>query len=183
MGQKRSTGPSIHLSIYCLLLGYAAMWVVTKSHIHIKISICSEDAVFLVLAPCSLAIALMMEEVSISETSVNFYQTTRHNNQEDSHLHIRRRENLKPHFCVLCCKDLTTSCIQETRQIILGMEFPHRTEFYILLFLLAAWWGIFSSLEPWCQASCQNRVRESKVSFQVEIGMITCAPWPPAAHI
>jgi hypothetical protein len=40
-------------------------------------------------------IALMMEAVSTSETLVNFYQTTRRNNPEDSHLHTRRRENLK----------------------------------------------------------------------------------------
>jgi hypothetical protein len=31
-------------------------------------------------------IALMMEAASTSETSVNFYQTTRRNNPEDSHL-------------------------------------------------------------------------------------------------
>jgi hypothetical protein len=30
-----------------------------------------------------------------SETSVKFYQTTGRNNPEDSHLHTRRRENLK----------------------------------------------------------------------------------------
>jgi hypothetical protein len=30
--------------------------------------------------------ALMMEAVSTSETSVNFYKTTRCNNPEDSHL-------------------------------------------------------------------------------------------------
>jgi hypothetical protein len=55
------------------------------------------------VAPCSLVeiyrsfrlIALMMEAVSTSETSVNFYQTTGRNAPEDSHLHIRRRENLK----------------------------------------------------------------------------------------
>jgi hypothetical protein len=40
-------------------------------------------------------IALMMEAASTSETSANFYQTTRHYNPEDSHLHTRRRENLK----------------------------------------------------------------------------------------
>jgi hypothetical protein len=40
---------------------------------------------------------LMMEAASTSETSVNFYQTTRRNNPEDSHLHTRRRENLKSH--------------------------------------------------------------------------------------
>jgi hypothetical protein len=53
-------------------------------------------AVFWVVAPCR-AIALMMEAASTSETSVNFYQTTRRNNSEYSHLHTRRRENLKSH--------------------------------------------------------------------------------------
>jgi hypothetical protein len=38
-----------------------------------------------------------MEAVKTSETSVNFYQPTRRNNPEDSHLHTRRRENLKSH--------------------------------------------------------------------------------------
>jgi hypothetical protein len=32
------------------------------------------------------------------ETSVYFYQTTQRNSLEDSHLNIRRRENLKSHF-------------------------------------------------------------------------------------
>jgi hypothetical protein len=32
-------------------------------------------------------IALMMEAANTSEMTVNFYQTTRHNNPEDSHLH------------------------------------------------------------------------------------------------
>jgi hypothetical protein len=45
-----------------------------------------------------LLIALMMEAASTSETSVNFYQTARRNNPEDSHLHTRRRENLKSRF-------------------------------------------------------------------------------------
>jgi hypothetical protein len=40
-------------------------------------------------------IALMMEAARTSETSVNFYHTTRRNIPEDSHLHTRRRENLK----------------------------------------------------------------------------------------
>jgi hypothetical protein len=61
-------------------------------------------AVFWVVAPCSLVeiyrrfrgayIALMMEAASTSESSVNFYRTTRRNNQEDSNLHTRHRENL-----------------------------------------------------------------------------------------
>jgi hypothetical protein len=41
-------------------------------------------------------IALMMEAARTSETLVNSsYQTTRRYNPEDSHLHTRRRENLK----------------------------------------------------------------------------------------
>jgi hypothetical protein len=50
-----------------------------------------------------MAIALMMVSVSTSDTSVNFYKTTRRNNPEDSHLHTRRRENLKSHItaCLL----------------------------------------------------------------------------------
>jgi hypothetical protein len=42
-------------------------------------------------------IALMMEAASASKTPVNFYQTTRRNIPEDSHLHTRSRENLKSH--------------------------------------------------------------------------------------
>jgi hypothetical protein len=42
-------------------------------------------------------IALLMEAAGTSETSINFYQTTRRNNLEDSHLHTRRHENLKSH--------------------------------------------------------------------------------------
>jgi hypothetical protein len=68
-------------------------------------------AVFWVVAPCSLVetyrrfrgacclhnqeIDLKIEAASTSETSINFYQTTLRNNPEDSHLHTRRRENLK----------------------------------------------------------------------------------------
>jgi hypothetical protein len=42
-----------------------------------------------------LNIALMMEAEIASETLVNFYQTTRRYNPEDSHLHTHRREKLK----------------------------------------------------------------------------------------
>jgi hypothetical protein len=41
---------------------------------------------WVVTATIIRAIALMMEAASTSETSVNFYQTTRRNNPEDSHL-------------------------------------------------------------------------------------------------
>jgi hypothetical protein len=42
-----------------------------------------------------------MEAASTFEMSVNFYQTTRPNNPEDSHLHTRRRENLKSNIKLL----------------------------------------------------------------------------------
>jgi hypothetical protein len=47
-------------------------------------------------------IALMMEAAKTSETLVNFYQTTRRYNPEDSHLHTHRRENLKSYLCNMC---------------------------------------------------------------------------------
>jgi hypothetical protein len=40
---------------------------------------------------------MMMEIVISSETLVNLYQTARYI-PEDSHLHTRRRENLKSHL-------------------------------------------------------------------------------------
>jgi hypothetical protein len=50
----------------------------------------------------SIIRALLREAVKTSKTSVNFYQTTRRNIPEDSHLHTRRREKLKSHhFTVL----------------------------------------------------------------------------------
>jgi hypothetical protein len=36
----------------------------------------------------TLLIALMMAAASTSETSVNFYQATRRNNPENSHMHV-----------------------------------------------------------------------------------------------
>jgi hypothetical protein len=44
------------------------------------------------------AIALMLEALSTSETSVNFYEIARRNITEDCHLHTLRRENLKSHL-------------------------------------------------------------------------------------
>jgi hypothetical protein len=48
-------------------------------------------------ASITTAIDLKMETASTSETSVNFYLTTRRKDPEDNHLHNRRCENLKSH--------------------------------------------------------------------------------------
>jgi hypothetical protein len=52
---------------------------------------------FQIIVTFKLMIVLMVEVAITSETSVNFYQTTRRNNPEDSHLHTRRHENQKSH--------------------------------------------------------------------------------------
>jgi hypothetical protein len=43
------------------------------------------------------SIVLIMKAVSISEASVDFYQTIRRNIPENGHFHTRRRENPKSH--------------------------------------------------------------------------------------
>jgi hypothetical protein len=55
-----------------------------------------------------MAIALMMEAARTSETLVNFYQTTRRYNPEDSHLPTHRHENLKFYFTESLKTDLFT---------------------------------------------------------------------------
>jgi sorbitol-specific phosphotransferase system component IIA len=42
-------------------------------------------------------IGLKIQTVSTTEMQINFYQTTRRNIPEDSHIHTRGRENLKSH--------------------------------------------------------------------------------------
>jgi hypothetical protein len=56
-------------------------------------------------------VVMMVEAVSTSETSVNFYQTKWRNNPEDSHLHTRRRENPKSHIVNLYV-DATPHCVR-----------------------------------------------------------------------
>jgi hypothetical protein len=57
----------------------------------------------------------MMEAASTSETSVNFYQTTRRNNPENSHLQTRHSENLK-----------SQSDSNNTDRFIVYLEIPHQ---------------------------------------------------------
>jgi hypothetical protein len=67
----------------------------------------------------SSLIALTMEAARIFETSVNFYETTRRSIPQDSHLHTRRRENLKSHqvlnsLCSLDLGDRTNRILEKT---------------------------------------------------------------------
>jgi hypothetical protein len=64
-----------------------------KKKRHKKVSLNLKMAVFLVVA-----IALMMEAARSYETLVNFCQTTRCYNSEDSHLRTNRSENLKSYY-------------------------------------------------------------------------------------
>jgi hypothetical protein len=65
---------------------------------------------FIVTSINRAIIALMMEAVSHSETSANFYQTTWRNIPEECHLHNRRCEDLKCHHVdyVLDCNAVWT---------------------------------------------------------------------------
>jgi hypothetical protein len=54
-------------------------------------------AVFWVVAPCSLAIALMMTAASTSEAMVNFYHATRRTTQKTAIFILGRCEKLKSH--------------------------------------------------------------------------------------
>jgi hypothetical protein len=60
----------------------------TKRYCHHTTRSISQFVRFQVLTAASIfrAITLMMKAAGTSETSVNFYQTTRRNNPEDSHL-------------------------------------------------------------------------------------------------
>jgi hypothetical protein len=63
-------------------------------------------------------IAATTEAVTTSETLVNSYESTRLNIPEDSHLHIRRRENLKSHMLrhtfKLLQEEIITPCCKKS---------------------------------------------------------------------
>jgi hypothetical protein len=58
----------------------------TKMPVFWVIALCSLVEIYRLFRGTCCVIALMMESASISETSVNFYQTTRRYNPDDSHL-------------------------------------------------------------------------------------------------
>jgi hypothetical protein len=91
--------------------GFAA--VNNEPQVKINIRLCSliglattgvlQDGCLLECSVQSGITRTMMEAVSTSKTSLNFYQTTRRSIPEDSHLHTRRCKNLKSHQQVCFC--------------------------------------------------------------------------------
>jgi hypothetical protein len=69
------------------------------------VSIFRAEVAMLVSGGIYIITALMMKALSTFETSVNFYQTTRRNILEGSHLHTRRCENLKSYLQNSCLPD------------------------------------------------------------------------------
>jgi hypothetical protein len=104
----------------CLLKGWYRRFEETcylhlhpeDKHWHLPTSFCAK---YLQFKQCWLFIHLFIlgvfNDASTSETSVNFYQTKLCNNPEGSHLHTRRRENLKSHNhpAIRNCRSITCS--------------------------------------------------------------------------
>jgi hypothetical protein len=74
----------------------ADFWVVAPCSL-VDVNRRFRDACYLHHYGDDLLITLMMEAASTSEMSVNIYQTAWLHNPEVSHLHTRRRDNLKYH--------------------------------------------------------------------------------------
>jgi hypothetical protein len=66
-------------------------------------------------------VALMMEAARTSDTLVNFHQTTRRYNPEDSDLRNHRHENLKSYFC--CIKVSTVMQFIEVHVLYRSFDF------------------------------------------------------------
>jgi c-di-GMP-related signal transduction protein len=108
----------------------------------------------------------MMEAASTSETSVNFYQTTRRNNQEDNHLYTRRRENLKSHITK---RWGSKKCIQNFRVKTLEREQLELSNGMGLI--LGLFNDIISTEEvEYRRIICENTYKCMAVSYRVKKG-------------
>jgi hypothetical protein len=65
----------------------------------------------------------MMETAGTSETSVNFYQTTRRSNPQDNHLRTRRREDLKS-YLFSCLHDDTDRSPENGNRMTVEVQEP-----------------------------------------------------------
>jgi hypothetical protein len=93
-----------------------------------------------------------MEATRTSETLVNFYQTTRCYNPEDSNLHTHRRENLKSY---------SDSSIYETKRIsFLKVHAYEKIRQYLARGNLI--FNLFISLLFYLTAQCTNPMRNDR---------------------
>jgi hypothetical protein len=69
-----------------------------------------------------------MEPASTYETSVNFYQTTRSNNPEDSHLHMSRPHS---HALFKICFNIILSCTNKSSKSFMQIFRLHFYVFFI----------------------------------------------------
>jgi hypothetical protein len=84
-----------------------------------------------------------MEAARTSETLVNFYQTTRCYNPEDSNLHTHRRENLKSYFLKFSYELWKSLSVNWTCKT--WMEFKNKIPVYIF-FLFGCYDGVQNPL-------------------------------------
>jgi hypothetical protein len=73
-----------------------------------------------------IIISRMMEAVSISETSVNFYQSTRHNIQEDSYLHNACPLHIITVYSETHTKPINTFCEKNAELMIVKADGTYR---------------------------------------------------------
>jgi hypothetical protein len=78
--------------------------------------------------------SLMMEAAISSETSVNFNQSTRRNNPENSGLQARHRENLKSYFEII--SDKFNQSLVYFKKLLSAAAQPKSSQLLLLLLLL-----------------------------------------------
>jgi hypothetical protein len=77
-------GDHLHYMYLCVSQGFIHILNIFKAGFEVLTAVSTKMAVFWIVAPCSLVEVYQ----HFSEKLVNFYQTRRHYNPEDSHLNI-----------------------------------------------------------------------------------------------
>jgi hypothetical protein len=115
----------------------------------------------------------MMEAVSTSETSVNFYQTTRRNNPEDSHLHTHHCENLKSYQIKIVVDVLGTTynyavedCMNRSTTLV-NMIQHSSLEIWSIKRTRTVW---YVGVMPACYASLRNYTRQRVTLAECQVG-------------
>jgi hypothetical protein len=116
------------------ILKMAVFWDVASCSL-VHFDRCFEGAYCLHHQGDEQLVALMMEAISISETSVNIYQKTQRSLPEYSHLHTCSRQNLKSHPTKSCFAVLTAGLWLSSygsRLVFENLEFDSRSGDWLL---------------------------------------------------